>query len=240
MSSDFLAPLLRRWQKRSQLTPADVQALLGLPWRRHEFTREAYIAVEGAPVETCALIMEGWAYRQKILPNGARQIISIHIPGEFVDLQNSLLGVADHNVQSLGRSVVALTPASALAELARNNGAISKAMWLDTLVDGSIFREWVVNVGRRNAKERIAHLICEQALRMQAAGMGEPEKFHFPLTQEQLGDAVGLTPVHTNRSLQSLRRDRLIDYGVGWIKILDWPRLQLVGQFDELYLHHAV
>jgi CRP-like cAMP-binding protein len=185
------------------------------------------------------LIIEGWAYRQKALPNGARQIISIHIPGEFVDLQNFMLGTADHNVQSLGRSVVALTPASALAELASTNGAIGKAMWLDTLVDGSIFREWVVNVGRRDAKQRIAHLICEQALRMQAAGLGEPERFHFPLTQEQLGDAVGLTPVHTNRSLQSLRKAKLIDYGTGWIEILDWPSLQQVGQFDELYLHHA-
>ena len=239
MSSDFLAPLLRRWQKRSDLRHEDVQAIRNLSWRYQEFPREAYIVEEGAPVETCALIIEGWAYRQKVLPNGARQIISIHIPGEFVDLQNSMLGTADHNVQSLGRSVAALTPASALAELAMTNSAIGKAMWLDTLVDGSIFREWVVNVGRRDAKQRIAHLICEQALRMQAAGLGEPERFNFPLTQDQLGDAVGLTPVHTNRSLQTLRKARLIDYGTGWIEILDWPGLQLVGQFDELYLHHA-
>jgi CRP-like cAMP-binding protein len=239
MSSDFLAPLLVRWQKRSDLSPEDVQGIRNLSWRQHEYAREAYIVVEGAPVETCGLIIEGWAYRQKILPNGARQIISIHIPGEFVDLQNSMLGTADHNVQSLGRSVVALTPASALAELASTNSAIGKAMWLDTLVDGSIFREWVVNVGRRDAKQRIAHLICEQALRMQAAGLAEPERFQFPLTQEQLGDAVGLTPVHTNRSLQSLRRARLIDYGTGWIVISDWSGLQRIGQFDELYLHHS-
>ena len=239
MSPELLKPLLRRWEKRCSLSPTDVEAVRALPWTRQGFNREEYIVREGAAVKQCALILSGYAYRQKLLANGGRQIISIHIPGEFVDLQNCLLGISDHNVQSLARTETALVPAKALSDLAANHPTVGRAMWLDTLIDASIFREWVVNVGRRDARSRIAHLICEQALRIQAAGLGQPELFDFPLTQEQLGDATGLTAVHTNRTLQSLRREGLMDYGAGSVRILDWPRLRQVGQFDELYLHHA-
>jgi len=195
---------------------------------------------EGQRTNECSLMLRGMAFRQKLLSNGARQIISFHIPTEFVDLQNVLLGVADHNVQSLDGSEAAIIPRSAIIDLSMARPAVRLAMWTDTLIDASIFREWVVNVGRRDSRARIAHLLCELALRLEAIGDGGDGHFDFPVTQEQLADATGLTPVHTNRTLQSLRRDRLIQLNSRALTVLDWDGLKDAADFDELYLHQHI
>ena len=236
-SSNYLLPLARRWSAYADLSLKDRNALLGLPFTRKSFERDAYIVRQGKKAPDCALLLSGFAFRQKVIRNGGRQIISIHIPTEFVDLQNALLGVADHNVQSLGRTEVALIPRSAVVELRDTYPAIRLAMWTETLVDASIFREWVVNVGRRDARSRIAHLLCELAFRLDRLSGGNSSAVDFPLTQEQLADATGLTPVHTNRILQALRKDGLIELTGRSLKVLEWKGLQAVGDFDELYLH---
>lgn len=214
--------------------------LIALPATRKSFAKDAYIVREGESTSSCALLLKGFAYRQKFVGEGARQIISLHIPGEFVDLQNCLLPVADHNVQSLDQTELASIPKAALLDLTARSPNLGKAMWLDTLVDASIFREWVVNVGRRDARTRIAHLLCELALRLQASGAVRDGVYHFPLTQEQLADATGLTAVHTNRTLQALRKEGLINLSQSALAVLDWERLRDVGDFSERYLHHAV
>jgi CRP-like cAMP-binding protein len=118
---------------------------------------------------------------------------------------------------------------------------VQRAIWLDTLIDSSIFREWVVNVGRRDARERIAHLLCELAARLRSTNPGaDGQNYDFPLTQEQLADCTGLTAVHTNRTLQGLRRDGLISLSSSRLAILDWDRLAEIGDFNERYLHHSV
>lgn len=212
----------------------------GLSYTRKTFDKDAYLVREGQIATECQLIFSGFAFRQKLLRDGRRQIISFHIPTEFVDLQNSLLGIADHNVQSLNRCEAAIFPRQALVEIAAERPAIRLAMWIDTLIDSSIFREWVVNVGRRDSRTRIAHLLCELALRLESIGLGNSGHFDFPVTQEQLADATGLTAVHTNRTLQSLRRDGLIQLGARSLTVLDWDRLREVADFDELYLHQQV
>ena len=213
--------------------------MAALPWTIRSFSRESYLAREGEPTTSCMLLVSGFAFRQKLVTNGARQIISFHIPGEFVDLQNAMLEVADHNVQSLGPSTTAAVNKQAIARLMADDAAIRQAIMLDSLVDASIFREWVVNVGRRDARARIAHLLCEFALRLRASGVDVGPSYDFPITQEQLADATGLTPVHTNRTLQSLRKDGLISLNAGRLKILDWTALAEVGDFTERYLHHS-
>jgi len=195
---------------------------------------------EGQETTDCNLILKGFAYRQKLLRDGGRQIISFHIPTEFVDLQNGLLPLADHNVQSINRCEMAVVPRSALSDLAAERPAIRVAMWIDTLIDASVFREWVVNVGRRDSRTRLAHLLCELSLRLERIGADKGGTLDFPLTQEQLADATGLTAVHTNRTLQSLRRDGLIKLSSGNLSILDWDGLREAGDFDELYLHHNI
>lgn len=236
----LLEPLVRRWSRRLPLSADDRSAILALPATKKSFGKDAYMVREGAHTTECNLLLRGFAYRQKLLSDGERQIISIHIPTEFIDLQNGILGTADHNVQSLNHSEVAAVPRSALMELTDKSASARLAMWIDTLIDASIFREWVVNVGRRDARARIAHLLCELALRLERTGAGHDGSFDLPLTQEQLADATGLTAVHTNRTLQSLRREGLIQLSNGILRVLDWEALRKVGDFDELYLHQKI
>lgn len=240
LDGHFLAPLIRRWSRYTKLSNEDRSAIQALPFTRKIFGKDAYLVREGQKASECMLLLRGFAFRQKLLRNGGRQIISFHIPGEFIDLQNALLGTADHNVQSLNRCEAAVIAQQDLRDLADRHPTLRNAMWMDTLIDSSVFREWVVNVGRRDSRARIAHLLCELALRLKASGKGDEATFEFPITQEQLADATGLTPVHTNRTLQSLRRDALIQLTSRSLTVMDWDRLRDVGDFDELYLHQQV
>ncbi|MCL6678702.1 Crp/Fnr family transcriptional regulator [Sphingomonas sp. RG327] len=235
----FFEPLFKRWKRRVALSENDKAALRSLPWTVKRYPREAYLAREGEPTKICMVLLEGFALRQKLVSDGSRQIISFHIPGDFLDIQNCMLEVADHNVQSLGRSVVAAVPKEALGALMAENAGIRRAIWLDSLIDSAIFREWVVNVGRRDARGRIAHLLCELAARLRAAGLCSGPTCDFPMTQEQIADATGLTAVHTNRTLQSLRKDGLISLSLNKLTILDWDKLAEEGDFNERYLHHS-
>jgi CRP-like cAMP-binding protein len=235
-----LDSLVQRWSKHADLSRDDIQALLSLPFTRKTFGKDAYIIREGQNAVECCLLLRGLAFRQKLLRDGSRQIISFQIPTEFVDLQNGLLDVADHSVQALYRADCALIPRDALIAVADKRPAVRTAMWIDTLIDASIFREWVVNVGRRDSRARISHLLCELITRLQKIGAGHSGQYDFPMTQEQLADATGLTAVHTNRTLQSLRKDGLIELTAKSLTVLDWEALREVGDFDELYLHEKV
>jgi CRP-like cAMP-binding protein len=158
--------------------------------------------------------------------------------GDYVDLQNCLLSVSDHNVQMLTDGDVAYVPKEAIRALAVERPAIGMAMWTDTMIDAAIFREWVVNVGRRDARSRIAHMLCEFSLRLEAAGLAKEHRYELPMTQEQLADAVGLTPVHVNRVLRQLGEEGLISRNKRSVVIDDWKRIRQVGDFNERYLHH--
>lgn len=198
MSEGFdhtLEPMARKLSLWGSLTPADHDAVLALPHHRRGLDAGQYLVWDGdRPQQTC-LLLSGFAYRHKHAGNGGRQILSIHMKGDIVDLQNSLLGLADHNVQMLTAGDVALIPIEAIRELAFSRPVVGMAMWYETLVEGSIFREWVLNIGRRDARTRIAHLLCEFAMRLEVADLGEQTRYELPITQEQLADAVALTPV---------------------------------------------
>jgi CRP-like cAMP-binding protein len=233
----ILHRMLRKLAGRGNLDEADRQALLSLPFRMKVFEPSSYLVREGALPEESLLLLEGFAYRQKLTHDGSRQILSVHVPGDFVDLEGSLLNVADHNLQALTRCQVAAIPRKALKALIESNGRIANALWVDTLIDGSIFREWILNVGRRDSRERIAHLLCEFAKRLELAGMGDENGYTMPMTQEQLADCTGLTPVHVNRTLKALEADGLIARHGRSVSIPDWKRLRDAAGFSELYLH---
>ena len=183
-------------------------------------------------------MLSGFSVRHKIVAGGLRQILAIHMKGEMVDLQNSLLGVADHSVQMLTEGKVAMIPREEIVRIAFERPAVGQAMWFDTLVDGSIFREWIANVGRRNARTRIAHVLCEFGMRLKHAGLAEETGYDLPMSQEQLGDATGLTSVHVNRTLKALEAEGLIKRpSPRAITIGDWKKLAGVGDFDSGYLH---
>lgn len=232
-----LAGMVAKFAKRAALDDDDRKALFALPFRTRMCEAGLYLVREGSLTEECVLILEGFAFRHKLTADGGRQIVSIHMDGDFVDLEGALLNVADHNVQTLTRCKVAMVPRRAIRDIIKSHPAIALAMWVDTLVDASIHREWVMNVGRRQAKERIAHLLCEIGRRMEVAGIAEPDGYEFAMTQEQLADATGLTPVHVNRTVKLLEKEGLIERERRFVRVPDWSALRNVAGFNELYLH---
>ena len=232
-----LAPMLAKLELGDRFEEQDRAALLSLPHQIRTRGANAYILREGdRPLYSCVLL-SGFAVRHKVAGNGARQILSLHMKGDLVDLQNTILGIADHNVETLTRVEVAYIPVSAIAALAASHPALGKAMWRETLVEASIFREWILNLGRRNARARAAHFLCEMALRLEMAGLGTRGAFELPLTQEQLGDVLGLTSVHVNRTLKAMRVAGLADCSRKSVAIRDWTGLTAMGDFDDTYLH---
>jgi len=232
-----LAPLVRKLEHWRPLDEAERRALLSLPHSTRELDANQVVIWDGdRPQHTCVLL-SGFAIRHKLAGNGGRQIMSIHMKGDLIDLQNSLLGTADHNVQMITAGTVALIPVHAVREIAFEFPAIGMAMWYETLVEASIFREWILNVGRRDAFTAIAHLLCEFARRLEVAGLAEEYRYELPMTQEQIADATGLTSVHVNRVLMALSREGLIERDKRLVRIPDWERLRRVAGFSALYLH---
>lgn len=233
-----LEPLIRKLEYRQKFSAEDREALLALPHTVKRFEPHHYIVRERDEATHSCLMVSGFSVRHKIVGAGFRQIVAIHMKGEMVDLQNSLLGTADHSVQMLTEGYVAMIPREEIVRIAFERPAIGKALWIDTLVDGSIFREWIANVGRRDARARIAHLLCEFSLRLQHAGLADEDGYRLPMTQEQLGDATGLTSVHVNRTIKALEAEGLISrITPRAINIGNWKDLADAGDFDSAYLH---
>jgi CRP-like cAMP-binding protein len=238
-SNHVLAPLVHKLEQWHPLDEEERHALLTLPHTTRNLKAHNYIAWDGDRPQNACLMLSGFAYRHKLAGNGSRQILSIHMKGDLFDLQNSLLGTADHNVQMMTDGTLALIPTQAVVDLAFRTPAIGMAMWYETLVEGSILREWILNVGRRDAFTAIAHLLCEFAIRAEAAQVGQLESYELPLTQEQLADALGLTSVHVNRTLMQLEREGHIRRNRRVIEIDDWKELAKVADFEPRYLHFS-
>ena len=233
-----LEPLIRKLSYRTKLDQGDRAAILALAHTVKSVEPHQYIVREGDRATHSCLLLDGFSIRHKCVAGGKRQIMAIHMKGEMVDLENSFLGKADHNVQMLTAGKVAMIPRDEITRIAFERPTVGQAMWLDSLVDASIFREWIANVGRRDAQTRVAHVLCEFALRLRHAGLGDESGYHLPMTQEQLADVTGLTSVHVNRSIKNLESEGLISrVSPREIVIGDWKRLAHKGDFDSLYLH---
>jgi CRP-like cAMP-binding protein len=235
--AEDLTALTRKLGRLAELERADEEAILNLPFQIEKVHAGRQLVQEGGRPSDCCLLIDGYACRHKLTLSGARQIVSFHIAGDILDLQHLHFAVADHHVQAITPGTVGWLPKSELKALARRRPNISEALWRDTLIDASIFREWVLNVGRREARPRIAHMLCEFAVRCEAAGLGSAESFEWPMTQEHIADATGLTPVHVNRTLKSLSAAGLLENIRGRYRIKDWARLKQAAEFDERYLH---
>jgi CRP-like cAMP-binding protein len=232
-----LRTLVRKLLTIAPLDEADEAAILALPHTVRRIENGKIFVREGDKPTHCCLLVSGFALRHKIVGDGGRQIVNFHVSGDMVDLQNSLLGVADHNVQALTTIVAAFIPREALMDLAFRRPAVGKAFWIETLVEGSIQREWIANVGRRDARTRVAHLLCEFAYRLEAVGLAEECNYTLPMTQEQIADTVGLTAVHVNRTLKALHEEGLTTVSKRSVVISDLNRLAEVGDFRSTYLH---
>jgi len=238
--TELLQFVLRKIESMTRLDEDDRAALRRLPLRIECVPADYYLVREGAGASRCCLLADGYACRHKILRNGRRQIVSFHVRGDILDLQHLLFPIADHNVQTLTESVVGWVPSRELRQLAHERPAIGDALWRDTLIDASIFREWVLNVGQRDARERIAHLLCEFAARGHAVGLGSAQGFDLPMTQAEIGDATGLTAVHVNRTLRVLKEQGVIAQDRRQLIVRDWPSLARIAGFHPRYLHSSV
>jgi CRP-like cAMP-binding protein len=231
--------LARKLATHSALDEADRRAILGLPHTMRTIEPQGYIIREGDVPQACAVLVSGFAFRQKLTGDGSRQIVSLHIPGDALDFQNLYLEESDHNVQTLTRAQVAFIGRADAQELARSRPAVSRALFVLALVEASISREWILNVGQRAAQARIAHVLCELAVRLEAQGLADDYGYELPMTQEQLADVVGLTAVHVNRTLKALQAAGLIQRERRRISFPDWQGLRDVGDFNQRYLHVA-
>jgi CRP-like cAMP-binding protein len=234
-----LAALVRKLHRLAVIDAEDERSVLSLPHRVSQVTAREYLVREGAVPSECCLLVEGYASRSKVAVDGGRQIVSFHLPGDILDLQHLFLERADHNVQAITDATILWIPMAELRALVTRRPTIGTAFWRDALIDASIFREWVLNVGRRDAKTRIAHMLCEFIARTKAAGLGSPQQVTLPFTQEEIGDATGLTPVHVNRMLRDLIEEGLIERTGRSLRISDWPAFKRAAGFDQGYLHAA-
>jgi CRP-like cAMP-binding protein len=185
-------------------------------------------------------VLDGWLHRYKIVEDGSRQIFAFHIAGDVPDLQSLHLRIMDHSLAALVPSTVAFIPHQDIRDLIRGFPRLADVLWHDTLIDAAIFRQWMLGMGRKQAAERIAHLLCEMFVKMRAVGLTTGYTCKFPLTQTAIADALGLSTVHVNRSLMELRGEGLITLEKQKLTILNWQELQGYGQFDPLYLHMDV
>lgn len=234
------ARLVRKLETTERLGADEIRALAALPLQIRDVEPESDIVREGDRPAACCLVLEGFVTRYKMAGEGQRQILSIHIPGEIPDLQSLFLKTMDHSLAGLTRGRVAYIAHTPLYDLVFRYPQICAALWRETLIDAAIFREWIASVGRRSARQRVAHMLCELMVRLKAVDLASNNVMQLPLTQAEVADATGLSAVHVNRVLQELRADGLIISRGKMLEIADWPGLKAAGQFDPAYLHMVV
>ena len=231
--------LLRKLRIFAELNSEEVEVLNDIARDIRTTATKRDIISEGARPEHLHLIVQGWAMRYKVLSDGTRQITAFLIPGDFCDLHVTVLGHMDHSIAALTTCRVAWVSSDLFDRLTADHPRLTRALWWATLLDEAVLRAWIVNLGRRDAYARIAHLLCELHYRLSMVGLTHHDRFDFPLTQTELADATGLTPVHVNRTVQRLRADGLIKLSAKALTITDVGALQQIASFDPAYLHIA-
>lgn len=201
---------------------------------RHDLIREGD---EPGPV---FVIMEGWGCRYKLLPDGGRQILAFLMPGDFCDMHAGILREMDHSIATLTGAAVCTIPRETMEELSDRHPKIAQAFWWTQLVDEGVLRAWIVSMGRRDSIQRVAHLICELYLRMYNVGLAQDDRCEMPLTQLVLADALGLTPIHVNRVLRTLREDGVMELHGGTLVVHQPVELARIAGFDDTYLHRRL
>lgn len=232
-----LSIFVRKLLNRTRLSTHDQAALAELPHKIRRVEADTRILHEGDRAEVCPVLLDGFVYRYKVAANGGRQIVALKVPGDALDFQSVYLHRADHDIRTLTPATLALIPLRQIEALALARPAVARAILVDTILEGSIAREWLLNIGRRNAEARLAHLLCELFYRLgEIAGLPLAE-FTVPLTQEQLADLLGLTPVHINRMLKLLEAKGAISRSGRRLWVSDLARLRDISDYSDVYLH---
>ena len=229
--------LVRKLSVYARLSPDEEAALRNAPSHVRRAGPREDIIHEGDRTDGVNLVLSGFAARYKTLEDGRRQFLAYFVPGDFCDLRVFVLERMDHSIMTVAPSAIATIPKDAIDDLTERFPRLTRALWWSTLVEESITREWLMNIGQRTAYERTAHLFCELCARMDAVGLVTNGSFEFPVTQMELADTLGLSAVHVNRTLQELRRGGLISLVGGRLTLLDRERLAAAALFNPDYLH---
>lgn len=233
----LLRPFMNALEKRSTLSSEDEDAFLALPYTVLEIRANRDFVRQGECLHHCCFVVEGIIGSFKQDAQGNRQIVSVFIDGDMVDLHSAVVPESLSALQALTTSKIVQVPHSAIRKIAADHPNMGQAFWRQCVVDAGILMEWVANVGRRDARTRMAHFFCELACRSEPDGAKDGTVIPYPLTQTHLSDILSLTPVHVNRTLQSLRREGLIEtLGRSRERVVDWSGLRRLGDFDPLYL----
>jgi CRP-like cAMP-binding protein len=197
------------------------------------------VAIQGDRPNAATLVLTGLLGRYKLLSNGRRQFLSFDIPGDMPDLQSLYLESLDCSLGALADSEVMLIPLQEIHSVFERSSELARLFSRIILIEAAIFREWMVNLGRRSAFERITHLLCEMMTRMQAVGLNRGDTCELPITQSQMADALGLSLVHINRTMRELRASGFIDFNRGILTVHDWRGLCEISGFDAIYLRQV-
>lgn len=228
--------LIRALASIAKLSAGEIETISALPLRVVEVEPNVDVVHEGASTHTSCLVLDGLLCRHKSVA-GRRQILSLHPSGDIPDLHSLYLSVMDAALGPLLPSRVAFISHRDIREAIRREPGVGATLWRVTLIDGAIFRSWLASVGRRSAHHRLAHLYCEMFVRLEARGLTDAASFFLPLTQIDLADALGLSPVHINRTLQDLRRQGVLAPRGRYYGFDNWDRLQRAAEFDPGYLN---
>jgi CRP-like cAMP-binding protein len=231
------ATLGTKLQQYLRLSQAEKDALAGLSFRVQRIEPGGYTVRDGDKPTTSQMVLAGILATSKSLTDGRRQIASMHIKGDWPDLLSLHLGRMDSDIQALTVAWVAFIDHSDIRRLCRVQPRIGDLFWKFTLIDAAVFRHWVVNVGQRAAEPRVAHLLCEYVTRAEYAALAEANRCELPITQSDLADATGMSTVHVNRTLQSLRARKLISWDQGILTVHDRKGLEALADFWPDYLH---
>jgi CRP-like cAMP-binding protein len=236
-AAEAVAALLLKLRVRDLVVPEEEEVLRASVAEIREHPAGRTIVRSGTTLSGSTLLVSGIVCRYKDLADGQRQIMELHIAGDFVDLHGFLLKRLDHNIGTMTAVRIALVPHDALRGITETHPHLGRMLWFSTLLDAAIHREKILSIGRRSAVARIAHILCELMVRLRLVGLADETGYALPLTQADLADVTGLTSVHVNRMLKKLRDEKLLTFRGGRVAIDDWEGLQRLAEFDPTYLH---
>ncbi len=227
---------LKKLKLRTTISPEEERVIRGLVSETRRIPADQLVVRAGERLHNSMLLLDGWLVRSKDLPSGERQVLEVHVAGDFADLHGFTLKQLDHDILSITESVVGLVPHERLLEVTQTDPHLARVFWFSTNVDAAITREMALSLGQRSAISRMAHLFCELHVRLGIVGKTSGDSFEFPLTQRELAECLGLTVVHVNRTLQELRRRDIVEAENRKVKILDREALEALAEWDPAYL----
>ena len=228
---------LKKLRLRTEISVEEERVIRSFVAETRRVAADEFVVRAGEELDSSLLLVDGWMIRSKDLPSGDRQVMELHIAGDFADLHGFTLKRLDHDVISVSDCTLAVVPHDRLMEMSERYPRLARIYWRSTNIDSAITRETALSLAQRSAISRMAHLFCELHVRLGIVDRTEGNRFDFPLTQRELSECLGLTVVHVNRTLQELLRKGLVEAGNRQVTILDKLALEALAEFDPSYLY---